>query len=197
VGSEVDNKATIKDEKAISELLGALKSKDDTERYSSFKVLLRLSEEQPELLYPNWDFLVEMLDSDNAYQKLIAVRLVANLTRVDTENRFEKIFDKYYNLLNDSVIVAGHITADSGKIARAKPKLQAEITARLLNIDKTSQKHRGLIKAGAIESFGEYFEESKDKGKMIEFVKQQLDCESPKTRKKAREFLEKWGRVGK
>ena len=33
----------------------------------------------------------------------------------------------------------------------------------------------------------------RDKQKIIEFVKHQLNCESPKTRKKAREFLKKWG----
>ena len=185
-------KEAIKNEKSIPELLKALKSKDDTERYGSFEVLLHLSQEKPELLYPSWNFLAEVLDSDNAYRKLIAVRLLANLTLVDTENRFEKIFDKYYNLLSDSVIVAGHITANSGRIARAKPKLKAEITNRLLNIDRTIQKHKDLIKAGAIDSFGEYFKESKDKERIIEFVRQQLDCDSPKTRKKAKEFLRKW-----
>jgi hypothetical protein len=185
-------KATI-NEKPISELLESLKSKDDTERYGSFEVLLRLSEEKPETLYPHWDFLAEMLDSKNAYWKLIAVRLIANLTVADSENKFERLFDKYYNLLNDSVIIAGHITVNSGKIARAKPKLQPEITNRLLNIDKTNQKHKDLIKAGAIESFGEYFSESKDKEKIIEFVRRQLDGESSKTRKIAKEFLKKWG----
>ena len=185
-------KTTI-NKKPLPELLAVLKSKDDTERHGSFEVLLRLSEQQPELLYPSWDFLADMIDSDNAYWKLIAVRLIANLARVDTEDRFEKIFDKYYNLLNDSVIVAGHITANSGRIARAKPELQAKITDRLLNIDSTSQKHKDLVKAGAIDSFGEYFAEYSDKESIMEFVKQQLNCESPKTRKIAREFLKKWG----
>jgi hypothetical protein len=185
-------KEAIRAEKSISELLEVLKSKNDTERYGSFKVLLHLSQEKPETLYPHWDFLAGMLDSENAYRKLSAVRLLANLTRADSENRFEKIFDKYYNLLNDSVIIAGHVTANSGRIARAKPALQAQITARLLNIDKTMQKHKDLIKSGAIDSFDEYFAESGDKESIIEFVKKQLDGESPKTRKKAKEFLRKW-----
>jgi hypothetical protein len=179
-------------EKPIPELLASLKSKDDTERYGSFEVLLRLSEENPHALYPHWDFLAEMLDAKNTYGRLIAVRLLANLTRADSANKFEKLFDKYYNLLNDSVIIAGHITANSGKIARARPELQAEITDKLLNIDKTIQKHKDLIKAGAIESFGDYFAESKDKDKIIAFVRQQLEGESPKTRKIAKEFLKKW-----
>jgi len=185
--------ATVKGEKSLLHLLEALRSKDDTERYPSFEALLALSQEDPAALYPHWDYLAEMLDSPNAYWKLIAVRLLANLTAVDSENRFEKLFDKYYNLLNDSVIIAGHVTANSGRIARAKPELQSAITDRLLNIDKTSKKHKDLIKAGAIESFGEYFAESEDREKILAFVRRQLDGESPKTRKIAREFLKKWG----
>jgi len=48
------------------------------------------------------------------------------------------------------------------------------------------------VKAGAIEALDEYFEEAKDKKKILEFVKDQLKCTSPKTRKKAKEFLKKW-----
>jgi hypothetical protein len=190
----MEKKEATKNEKSIPELLGALKSKDDAERYGSFEVLLDLSEKDPASLYPHWDFLAEMLDGKNAYWKLIAVRLLARLTPVDSENRFEKIFNKYYDLVNDSVIIAGHITANSGRIALAKPALQSAITDRLLNIDNTTQKHKDLIKAGAIESFGEYFEESEDKEGIVEFVKKQLNGESPKTRKMAKEFLKKWGK---
>jgi hypothetical protein len=187
----VANKA-LKDEEVLSELLGNLKIKKETVRFNSFNALLLITEKHPGALYPKWDFFADMLDSDNTYRKFIAVHLIANLTKIDTENKFEKIFDEYYNLLNDSVIVAGHITALSGKIAKAKPKLQLKITNKLLNIDKTNQKHKDLIKAGAIESFSEYFEETKNKERIIGFVNAQLNCESPKTRKIAKQFLKKW-----
>ena len=185
-------KEALKDKEVLSELLEGILSKKDTIRYNSFKVLLLISEKHPEVLYPKWDFFVDMIDSDNAYWKLIAVRIIANLTKADTKNKFEKIFNKIYNLFNDSVIVAGHLAANSGKIAQAKPKLQTKITNKLLNIDKTNQKHKDLVKAGAIEAFDEYFEEAKNKKKILEFVKEQLNCKSPKTRKKAKEFLKKW-----
>jgi len=182
------------DGKVINELLEGILSKKDIIRYNSFRVLHLLSEEYPELLYPKWDFFAVMINSDNAYHKLIAVRLIANLTWVDTKNKFEKMFNKYYDLLNDSVIIAGHVTALSGKIAKAKPKLRDQVTNKLLNIDKTSQKHKDLIKAGAIESFSEYFGESENKKKIIEFVKKQSKCKSPKTKEKAKEFLKKWNK---
>jgi len=133
--------------------------------------------------------------SGNTHHKYIAIYIIANLTKVDSEERFEKIFNAYYGLLGDkSVIPAAHVAVNSGKIALAKPKLQAEITNRLLDIDSTVQRHKDLVKASAIEAFDAYFEKSKDQARIIEFVKVQLNCESPKTREKAKAFLKKWNK---
>ena len=186
----------INDDNVLAELLEGILSKKETIRYNSFKVLLRISEEHPELLRPKWDFFVGLLESDNTSHKYIAIYIIANLARLDKENNFEKIFDKYYNLLDDkSVIPAGHVAGNSGKIARARPELQAKITDRLLSIDETHHEpeRRELIKGYAIESFSEYFEEAKNKREIMKFVKKQLNSKSPRTRKKAKEFLEKWG----
>lgn len=190
-------KKALEVEKVFSELLEGILSKKDTIRYNSFKILMLISEEQPKKVYPDWDFFVNLLSSDNTYHKNIAVNIIANLTSADKEDKFEKIFDQYYNLLDDkSVIPAAQLAANSGKIAKAKPELQTKITNNLLNIDKTNHPpHRKeLIKAGAIEAFNEYFEEAENKKKIIEFVKKQLDSESPKTRKTAKEFLKKWNK---
>lgn len=186
----------LKDEKVLSGLLEGIQSKKETIRYNSFKVLMRLSEEHPELLYPEWDFFVAMLDSPNSYWRLSAVRLLANLTRADKENKFEKIFERFYDLLNDSVIVAIYLVGDSGKIARFKPKLQTKITNKLLSIDKTQQKHKDLIKGSALLAFSQYFEQIKSKKKIIDFAKSLLKGESPKTRKIAQEFLIKEDKKG-
>ena len=189
-------KEAIKDDDVLAELLDGILSKKETIRYNSFKVLLLISEEHPELLCPKWDFFVGLLESDNTSHKYIAIYIIANLTRLDKENNFEKIFDKYYNLLDDkSIIPAGHVAGNSGKIARARPKLQTKITDKLLSIDETHHEpeRRELIKGYAIESFSEYFEEAENKREIIEFVKKQLNSKSPRTRKKAKEFLEKWG----
>ena len=188
-------KKALKDEKVLSELLENITSKKETIRYNSFKVLLHLSEKHPEVLYPKWDLFADLLSSDNTYHKFDAIYFIANLTRVDTGNRFEKIFNKYYSLLNDkSMIPAAHLAGNSGKIAKAKPHLEEKITNKLLSLDKTHHisERKDLIKGYAIESFSEYFEEAKNKKKIIVFVKNQLKSKSPRTRKKAKEFVEKW-----
>jgi hypothetical protein len=185
----------LKDEKVLQELLDGVLSKKDAVRYGSFKVLNVLSEKHPEKLYGSWDFFADLMRSNNTHRKYIAIYIIANLTRADSENKFEKLFDAYYGLLGDkSVIPAAHVAANSGKIALAKPKLEAKITNRLLDIDNAVQRHKDLVKASAIEAFEAYFEKSKDQTRIIEFVKAQLNCESPKTREKAKTFLKKWNK---
>ncbi|WXG39686.1 MAG: hypothetical protein WED07_02440 [Candidatus Freyarchaeum deiterrae] len=192
----IDNiaKRALEDDKVLSELFEGILSKKDTIRYNSFKVFMLLSDEHPEVLYPKWDFFVELLSSDNTSHRNIAVNILANLTSADKENRFEKIFDQYYNLLDDeSVIPAAQLAGNSGKIAQAKPKLQTKITKKLLGIDEThhEQQRKELIKSYAIKSLSEYFEQAENKKEIIEFVKKQLESKSPKTRKTAKEFLKK------
>jgi hypothetical protein len=183
----------LKDEKVLQEALDGILSKKDVVRQNSFQTLNFLSEKHPDRIYGKWDFFANLIHKGNAFHKYIAVWIIANLTKTDPENKFEKLFDAYYGLLGDkSVIPAGHVAAKSGIIALAKPELQAEITSRLLDIDNTVQRHKDLVKSGAIEAFDTYFEKSIDKARIIEFVKAQLNCESPKTRKMAKEFLEKW-----
>lgn len=182
-------------DRMISELLDGLKSKKETYRYNCYKVLMLISDKHGELLYPSWDYFVELLSSSNSYHKMSAVHLLTNLVKVDTDNRFNKIFDKYYRLLDDkSMIVAIYAATSSAQIVKAKPQLENRITEVLMNIDKTHHREdrKGLIKAGVIEAFTDYFPISKSKAKIIKFVKEQQNSESPKTGKSAREFLKKY-----
>lgn len=186
------------DRELLSEILDGLTSKEETLRYNCFKVLMLISETSSELLYPKWDYFVKLLSSDNSYRKMSAIQLIANLTKVDIENKFEKIIDKYYGLLNDkSMIVAVYVANNSGKIVEAKPHLESQITNKLLDIDRTHhpEGRKPLIKAGAIEAFEEYFTEAANRERIIAFIKEQQCCDSPKTRKLAQNFLRKWERL--
>ena len=185
------------DSKALAALLQEVLSKKEAIRHNAFKALLSISEKHPEVLYPKWDFFADLIGSDNTAFKYIAIYIIANLTKVDKQNRFEKIFEKYYSLLDDeSVIPAAHVAGNSGKIAKAKPGLQSKITDKLLGIDKTHHAlgRKELIKGYAIEAFGEYFAEAKDKKVILEFVEKQQKSKSPRTKKAAQKFLEKAGK---
>lgn len=187
----------IKNEKVLSELLEGILSKKDEIRFNSHQVLLYISENNPEVLYPQWDYLSDLLTSNNHFHRYIAINLLANLVKIDKANKFETDFNKYFdNIAGEKTMVAGQAAMNAGKLAKAKPNLQAKITDMLLNIDHIHQgKQTELMKAHAIAAFNDYFEEITNKEKIIDFVNKQLENESPKARKAAKEFLKKWGSV--
>lgn len=185
----------VKDRKLLDDLFENVSSDKAVIKYKSLKVLMLLSEQQPSILYPEWDFFVRLLDNENTFLRTIGANTIANLTKIDNKNKFEKIFDQYYSLLEDeSMINAANIAGRSGIIAKSKPNLQNKITDKLLDIDKThhSSECKNIIKGKAILSFGEYIGEFEDKEKIIQFVKKELKNTRSATRKKAEKLLKKW-----
>lgn len=182
------------DEELFKELLDMVLSKKNTERQNGFKTLQLIGEENPEFLYPQWDKFTEMLRSKNNFHKYIAIYLLADLTGVDSQNKFEEIFDNYYGILGeDRTMTASHVALNSSKIIHNKPELQDKIIDILLNVDSIHQgKQKELIKAYIIESFSKIYPEIKDKEKVMNFVKEQLNSSSPKTRDLAACFNEKY-----
>ncbi len=93
-------KRAITNQNSFSEILDGLTSKNDTIRFNCHKILTKISEENPNQLYSKWNYLEDLLYSPNNYHKLIAIELIANLTKVDVDNKFEAIFETYYSILN-------------------------------------------------------------------------------------------------
>ncbi|MFO7655799.1 MAG: hypothetical protein R6W78_01925 [Bacteroidales bacterium] len=182
----------ISDRNTLEDLLEGITSVDETLRYNCFKVLLAISEKVPLKLYTEWNTFFEMLQSHNAYHQMIGVKILANLTLVDNKDKFEDIAEEFFALLNGkSLVTARYVASGAGVIAQAKPHLREFITKKLLTIDKTAHKNKDLIVFDAIESFESFFGESENREHIISFVKKYLKSPSPKTAKKAGEFMKK------
>jgi len=193
---DVENfaKKAIKNEDTILELLKGIVVKSEILRFNSSKVLLIISEKNPETLYSKFSYFEKMLESKNAFHQCCAIDIIANLTSSDPENKFEGIFEKYYDIFkSEKTIPSAYLARNSGKIALARPDLREKITEKLLSIDKIHEgKQIELIKSHVIDSLNQYFEFAVHKEDIIEFVKHQLNSKSPKTRKAAQIFLTKW-----
>jgi hypothetical protein len=183
-----------KDIKIIFEALTDLDSNKEKLRYKAFNILLALSENSPELLYPEWGKLVKILNKEEVSNKYVAIPIIANMTSVDKENKFDEIFELFYELLNhESPVVSPHIARQSGKIIKAKPYLQKNIITKLLSTDEKSFcRHKELLKSYVIDALDECFSFLENKEQVIQFVEKQVDSKSPKTKKRAREFLKKY-----
>ncbi len=177
----------------IDEAITAIRTNQEKQRYAAFQFLLPISEENPETIYAYWDIFVEVLRMKAVANQFVAIPIIANLVKADTGHRFDVLFDEFYeNLQHESPVVSPHIARVSGIILKARPDLQDKILNLLLTTDQTSQcRHKELLKSYVIEGLDEAFDVLNEKSRVIEYVKNQLNSDSPKTKKKAKEFLNK------
>ena len=185
--------SAINDGEVLAELLDGLLSKKCVVRYGNFKAVYLISEAHPEVLYPKWDFFEKLLKSNNNTHVFYAIHVLANLAKVDVGNRFEKVFREFYGILNgDALVPACHVAYVSHKIVDAKPELAAKITERLLDLGKARYKHKELVQANALSSLSKYFDLAGDKDRVICLAKDLMESKSPRARREAVNFLDKW-----
>jgi len=184
----------------LPEVLNGISSSKAAIRYGCAKVLMNLSEEHPEELYPYMDFFVNLLDSKHRILTWNAMAIIANLVRVDKDKKFEAIFDKYYSFLNDEYMVTvANVVGHSGKIALAKPHLIQKITNELLKVENISttphltEECKRVITEKAIKSFDLFFDGIDTKDRVISFAKRHLNSPRRTLKTEAENFLKKWG----
>jgi len=182
----------MRDPALVPEILKGIYSPIPRVKFGCAKTLNILSDRRPEILYPEFEFFAGLLDSDNKIIKWNAIDVLANLTRVDDKERFEKLFSKYYGFLDDNVMIsAAHVIDNSGRIARAKPQLAGRITDELLKAEGTERdpECRNILLGKAISAFQDYFDLVEKKDEVMFFARGQLSNTRNATKAKARDFL--------
>jgi len=182
-------------------LLTGVGSQKAAVRYGCAKVLMDLSEEHPEKLYPYMDSFIDLLDSKYRILTWNALAIIANLTRVDAEKRFDAVFGKYYSFLdNDYMVTVANVVGNSGKIAHAKPYLIPKITDELLKVQDIStgphltEECKRVIAQQTIKSLDLFFDRIDQKERVISFVEACLDSPRERLRTAAETFLERCSR---
>jgi hypothetical protein len=182
------------------EVLSGVSSPKASIKYGCAKVLMDLSYEQPERLYPYMDSFIALLDSKYRILVWNAMAIVANLARVDRDKKFDAVFEKYYGFLNDEYMVtAANVVGNSSRIALAKPYLVQKITGELLKVENISTtphltaECKRVIAEKAIESFDLFFDRIEAKDKVILFVKRHKNSSRKSLKAKAESFLKKRG----
>ena len=182
-------------------LLEGTSSPKATVRYSCGSVLMNLSEKYPDKLYPYMDQFIALLDNKHRILCWNAIYIIANLSRVDKNQKFEAAFDKYYSLLDSGYMVTAANLADaSGKIAVAKPHLANKIAEELLKVEglavtpHLTGECKLVIAEHAIESFSLFFDKLDPKTQLAVygFAKRQLGSTRQSLSKQAAAFVKKW-----
>jgi hypothetical protein len=187
------------DSNVLSIVIEGLASPKAAIRYGCAKVLMDLSAEDPEKLYPHMKVFIALLDSNYRILTWNALAIIANLTRVDHDLKFDSIFDKYYSLLqNEYMVTVANVIGNSSIIALAKPYLIPKITDHLLSVKGLSltphltEECKKVLVQHAINAFDSFFTKIEAKERVIDFVKQHSTSSRKKLQTTARQFLETW-----
>jgi hypothetical protein len=180
-------------------LLEGVHSSKAAVRYGCAKVLMDLSEANPEKLYSYLDSFIELLDSEYRILTWNALAIIANLTAVDADKKFDAIFDRYYSFLdNNYMVTVANVVGNSGKIAQAKPYLIPKITNELLKVENISttphltEECRRVIVQKTVQTLDSFFNQVEQKDRVFSFVRACLDSPRESLRNAAESFLKKW-----
>lgn len=191
----------IKKPDLLTHIFEGLNAEDAATKYGCDKVLRIISELQPSMLYPMYDFFACKLESENNFFKWSAINIIANLACVDNDQKFEAIFQKYFASVTGPVMItAGNIVNGAAKIALANPHLTKRITDELLKVEKAkyqTDECRNIVLGQTIKSFDIFLDLIQDKEPVIKLIRKQLKNSRNATRKKAEEFLKKHKRITK
>jgi hypothetical protein len=185
----------IKNSELLPELFTGLQTTEARIKYGSNKVLMIISEKNPAVLYPKFDYFVIQLDSENNFLKWGAIEIIANLCKVDSLHHFENIFTKYFSPIEGHhMITAANTIKAAVKIALNKHNLIEKISHEILKVEEAdyeTEECNNIVIGQAIKSLDKLFPQLKTKEPVFAFVKRQLKNKRPATRKKAETFLRK------
>ena len=71
--------------------LNGIFSKTAKVKYASTKKAIVISKDNPTELYPDFDFFIELLNSENQIIKWTAIQVIGNLSKVDKKKKVDKL----------------------------------------------------------------------------------------------------------
>ena len=165
--------------------------------YHCYYVIEKASRERPGLFYRYWHDIASLLNHKNSYHRDFALTIIGNLTQVDEGDLFSTIYDDYFEHINDEKFMTGQCCIQNSiKILSNHPKMRDEIISLLLDMDNLctyTEKQKGLLKCNVLEVLDGIYAQISDKERINEFIKAGVGSVSPKTRRKAKELVEKYG----
>lgn len=186
----------INDPSIVKLLFDGLSEDNPRIKYGCSNTLIIISGKQPDMLYPYFSLFEQQLKNENKFVRRAAIIVIANLTKVNHENRFDRIFSKYYSeIAGPNVTSASYIIRGSAVIAKAKPYLTKKITEELFKIKRArfqTPECRNVALGYMISSFDKFFEQVENKKEIINLINEQTDNLRKPTKNKADRFIKKW-----
>jgi hypothetical protein len=179
----------------LPQVFDGLQADQARTRYGCLKVLRLLSEQQPAVLYPCFDRIAPLLNSENTILKWGAIIIVGNLAAIDSANKIDALLEAYLQpIAGPTLITAANTIQGAGKVARAKPHLADTIAQRLLQVEQAKYQTpecRNVALGHVLKSVELFFAHLRDPRPVIDFAKRLLRNRRTAVKRRARAFLKK------
>jgi len=173
-----------------------LSSKDPKVKYGAAKTLLSLARTNPAEVYPQRDYLVTLLDSENNILKWTAIDVIGCLACVDKDKNVADVTGRLVAFLNSGkMITANHAVSALAHFAEAYPEQREAITEELLKVEHytyDTEECRNIAMGNVITAIGPYFPALQNKHNVLRFARRQANNSRHATAKKAQAFLKKY-----
>jgi hypothetical protein len=167
-------------------------------RYAYTKIVRKVSENRPDLVYLHFNSIASWLDQPNSFVRWDAILTLANLARVDAAGRLDVIKARLLALLDEkNLVTAGNMVGSAGKIVAARPDWEPDLTRRFLDMPNTQFLHHGQpspectrVACGhVLDYFAKVFSQTGQKEAILQFAGEQAASLRPSLARKAQKFL--------
>ena len=163
-------------------------------KYASTKKAITISKEDPSELYPDFDFFVELLNSENQIIKWTAIQVIGNLSKVDEKKKIDKLLPKLIRFLNcGKMIIANNTILALSEIALNEPEYQEKIFKELIEVENYNYdtlECRNVTLGKVILALGKFKEKIKTQKDILEFLERQTNNTRVPVKRRAITLLE-------
>lgn len=186
----------------IMSLFLICENKDDITRYQAEKVIRKLSEVNPTILYPFYDRMFNFLDSKDSFIKYGFIISIPNMLPSDLCNKWSFIRIKYLKFLTSTkVIEFSNVVKEIPIILKYHREEEQKIIPVLLDINNHTFLNRGklshkcidIAKSAIMDCFYKIYEHSKYKDEIMLFVLENKNSKKSQIVNKANRFIKKYG----
>jgi hypothetical protein len=179
-------------EQQIQDLIKQLYGTEPDQRYACFQTLMKITAEKVDWQEEVWADLLNLMRSGDNHQRTIAVQLLVNLAKSDTNGRMLHDLDQLLEVTRDErFVTARHSLQSLWKLGLVNDALKQKLLEGLSKRFKESgaEKNGTLIRYDILEVFRKINDHSPDES-MKPMVQKLIQSEAdPKYRKK---YLTLW-----
>jgi len=163
----------------LATLFAIIRQDGGSEKFFCDRVVRKISETAPGLVYPYFETLVGLMRSHNHFIRWGAIISLSHLLTVDDQSRFAAIYEEYFGLIrSDSMVTACNVIQAAGQFVVLHPEADDDMTKRLSQVKdqdyyyhgQVSPECKNLVIGAVIDAFSDYFEFSRNRPVMRDFV---------------------------